>query len=62
MHSPALNNDEDPYEVKCHIRAQCAPLTYTTTHPWDYHGGNTKRGEGGSHKGEKEIDFKILFR
>ena len=23
MHSPALNNDKDPYEVKCHIRAQC---------------------------------------
>ena len=24
MHSPASNNDKDPYEVKCHIRAQCA--------------------------------------
>ena len=23
--SPASNNDKDPYEVKCHIRAQCAP-------------------------------------
>ena len=23
MHSPASNNDKDPYEVKCHIRAQC---------------------------------------
>ena len=21
-----LNNDKDPYEVKCHIRAQCVPL------------------------------------
>ena len=25
MHTPALNNEKDPYEVKCHIRAQCAP-------------------------------------
>ena len=25
MHSPASNNDKDPYKVKCHIRAQCAP-------------------------------------
>ena len=25
MHSPASNNDKDLYEVKCHIRAQCAP-------------------------------------
>ena len=25
VQSPALNNDKDPYEVKCHIRAQCAP-------------------------------------
>ena len=24
MHSPASNNDKDPYEVKCHIRAQCS--------------------------------------
>ena len=23
MHSPASNNDKDPYEVECHIRAQC---------------------------------------
>ena len=23
MHSPASNFDKDPYEVKCHIRAQC---------------------------------------
>ena len=23
MHSPASNNDKDPYGVKCHIRAQC---------------------------------------
>ena len=23
VHSPASNNDKDPYEVKCHIRAQC---------------------------------------
>ena len=21
--SPASNNDKDPYEVKCHVRAQC---------------------------------------
>ena len=25
MLSPASNNDKDLYEVKCHIRAQCAP-------------------------------------
>ena len=25
MHSLASNNDKDPYEMKCHIRAQCAP-------------------------------------
>ena len=24
--SPASNNDKDPYKVKCHIRAQYAPL------------------------------------
>ena len=24
VHSPVSNNDKDPYEVKCHIRAQCA--------------------------------------
>ena len=23
MHSTALNNDKDPYKIKCHIRAQC---------------------------------------
>ena len=23
--NPASNIDEDPYEVKCHIKAQCAP-------------------------------------
>ena len=23
VHSLASNNDKDPYEVKCHIRAQC---------------------------------------
>ena len=23
MNSPASNNDKDPYEVKCHIKAQC---------------------------------------
>ena len=23
MHSPASKIDKDPYEVKCHIRAQC---------------------------------------
>ena len=23
LHSPASNNEKDPYEVKCHIRAQC---------------------------------------
>ena len=27
MYSPASNNDEDPYEVKCNIRAQCASLS-----------------------------------
>ena len=25
VHSPASNNDKDPYEVKYHIRVQCAP-------------------------------------
>ena len=25
MHSLASDNDKDPYEVKCHICAQCAP-------------------------------------
>ena len=25
VHSPVSNIDKDPYEVKCHFRAQCAP-------------------------------------
>ena len=26
MHSPASKIDKDPYEVKCHIRAQCGAV------------------------------------
>ena len=30
--------------------------------PWDYRGGDTKRGEGGLMKVKKQVDFKIHFR
>ena len=32
------------------------------THPRDYRGGDTKRGEGGLIKVKKQVDFKIHFR
>ena len=35
------------------------PLTHPTTHPRDYRGGNTKRGDVGLIKVKKQIDFKI---
>ena len=38
------------------------PLTHPTTHPRDYRGGDTKRGEGGHKKVKKQDDFKIHFR
>ena len=37
-------------------------LTHPTTHLWDYWGGDTKRGGGGSYKGEKQVNFKIHLR
>ena len=35
------------------------PLTHPTTHPRDYWGGDTKRGEGSLIKVKKQVDFKI---
>ena len=32
MHTPALNNEKDLYEVKCHIRAQCGPPVLIGVH------------------------------
>ena len=38
------------------------PLTQPTTHPRDYRGGDTVRGEGGLIKVKKQVDFRIHFR
>ena len=40
------------------------PLSHPTTHPQDYWGGDTKRGEGegGLIKVKKQVNFKIHFR
>ena len=45
-----------------HLFFPILTLTHPTTHPWDYHGGDTKRGEGGLIKVKKQVDFKIHFR
>ena len=38
------------------------PLSHPTTHPQDYWGGDTKRGEGGLIKVKEQAVFKIYFR
>ena len=36
-------------------------LTQPTTHPWDYLGGNTKRGEGGLIKVKNKLTLKFVL-
>ena len=37
------------------------PVTQPTTHPRDYWGGNTKRGEGGHIKVKNKLTLKFLL-
>ena len=48
--------------LKQNIFCPPPPPTDPTTHPWDYWGGDTKKGEGGLIKMIKHVDFKIYFR
>ena len=45
-----------------HFKANLYFLNHPITHPRDYQGGDTKRGEGGLIKVKKQIDFKIHFK